>query len=160
MTITAVVLDDEESIARLVKRLLTREGFEVYRFTKPKEALKYLAKNPADLLVTDFDMPGGLSGLKVFKIAKRIKPNLVAVCISGTPNNENVCIQNGFDVFVQKPFRNKVLIEEILRLIKNKMQVCSYCSRKKNEHNEWVFLDSMDAEIDEHVDFEICDKCK
>jgi CheY-like chemotaxis protein len=76
-----VLVDDEQAIAELFAAWLDR-SFRVATFTRPREALDYLQREEAAVLVTDLAMPE-MSGLELISRARRLQPNLRALLISG-----------------------------------------------------------------------------
>jgi CheY-like chemotaxis protein len=78
-------LDDDETMALMVERLLHRAGFAVRCVTDATAALDALQQQPSafDLLVTDYNMPGP-SGLDVAQQAARLQPGLPVVLSSGS----------------------------------------------------------------------------
>ena len=71
--IRILVVDDEPDILLGLNALLEQRGHHVKTFHKAASALEHLtsAGGPQyDLLITDYRMPGGMSGLD---LAKRVK---------------------------------------------------------------------------------------
>src|SRR5581483_11511895 len=54
---TALVVEDEESLRRLIARILTERGYQVLTAGRDEEALSAAAATDIDLLVTDVVMP-------------------------------------------------------------------------------------------------------
>jgi signal transduction histidine kinase len=77
-------VDDDEALVFLVRRVLTRKGFDVTTFTSPQEALEWLRDDPqrVDLLVTDYNMPG-YSGVELLRDVKAFRANLPVALASG-----------------------------------------------------------------------------
>jgi len=88
-------VDDDEALVFLVRRVLTRRGYVVSTFTNPKLALETLRADPtqADLLVTDFNMPG-YSGVDLIRDVAALRPDLPMALASGyvTPDIERDAI--------------------------------------------------------------------
>ncbi|MGX5650755.1 hybrid sensor histidine kinase/response regulator [Hydrogenophaga borbori] len=81
-------VDDYEALVGLVQRLLSRQGVRVTPFVSGQAAIDWLAAHPgepADLLVTDQNMPG-LSGLEVARAARALRPDLRVAIVSGQVN--------------------------------------------------------------------------
>ena len=82
-------IDDDEALAFLVQRLLSRRGFRVDTQTHPQEALIRLRANPDDfdLIVTDYNMPA-MSGLDVVREVRVLRPGMKVAVISGFIDEE------------------------------------------------------------------------
>ncbi len=70
--IRILVVDDEPDILLGLSALLERLGHYVKTFDNPAQALEHIASGDVhyDLVITDYRMPGGISGLD---LAKRVK---------------------------------------------------------------------------------------
>lgn len=77
-----IVIDDEASIAIMIKRMLEKEGYEVEIAFNGNEGLKLLEKFQPDLLITDIVMPEK-EGLELIIELKKVNPSLKIVAISG-----------------------------------------------------------------------------
>ncbi len=67
---TIMVVDDEEDILSLIRKILTRKGHRVITAKDGKEALEKLKQIKPDLILLDIMMPG-LSGYQVCKMIKQ-----------------------------------------------------------------------------------------
>ena len=81
---TVFYIDDDEVMMTMVQRLLQRAGHQVQTFQDPRAALAVLRARPlaADLVVTDFNMPG-FSGLDVARELAALRPGLPVIVSSG-----------------------------------------------------------------------------
>jgi PAS domain S-box-containing protein len=78
----ALVVDDEESIRRLLARLLTRRGFEVHEAATGEDAIERAASHAYGLVLCDMKMPG-MDGLELHRrllsIDGRLGPRFVFI---------------------------------------------------------------------------------
>jgi putative two-component system response regulator len=83
-----LILDDDESTARLLERLLVREGYSrIHVSTRPSEALDVFARTEIDLVLLDLQMPE-LDGYQVMaEIQRRKAPGeyLPILVLTGNP---------------------------------------------------------------------------
>jgi PAS domain S-box-containing protein len=81
---TILFVDDEETIVRLGKELLSQLGYTVVVQTSSLEALTVFRKNPGrfDLVITDQTMPG-LTGEALSRELLRIRPELPIILCTG-----------------------------------------------------------------------------
>lgn len=103
---TVMVVDDDEALVFLLKRLLTRQGYRVLTFTDPLQGLAQL-RDPeliCDLLVTDYNMPG-YSGIDLLRDVQRVRPHLPVALASGyvTPDIEQAALEAGARALIHKP---------------------------------------------------------
>jgi len=114
-------VDDDEALVFLVRRLLTRRGYEVSTFTNPKLALEALRANPqhADLLVTDFNMPG-YSGVDLIRDASQLVPSLPMALASGyvTPEIERDALAAGAKALIHKPNDIEEMCDTVQKLLR------------------------------------------
>ena len=61
-----LIVDDEPAVRRTVKAALESAGYECIESESGSAALDWLEENKADVIVTDFDMPG-MGGLKLLE---------------------------------------------------------------------------------------------
>jgi PAS domain S-box-containing protein len=79
-----LVVDDEESVRKLVVRQLTSLGYQIRTADDGPTGLTLLKEDPKiDLLLTDFVLPNGLNGPALAEAARQIRPDLKVVFMSG-----------------------------------------------------------------------------
>ena len=117
MSYTILVVDDEESIRRLVCRTLAGQGFRTLEAASPAAACDLAEKNAAvDLLVTDIRMPE-MSGPALARRLRKRHPKLPVLFMSGyRPPDE---IDQGIPRarFLAKPFQLGVLLRTVTELL-------------------------------------------
>ncbi|MCZ8253197.1 MAG: ATP-binding protein [Hylemonella sp.] len=112
-------VDDDQALAFLVERVLSRRGFKISIYTDPRAALAALREQQDfDLLVTDYNMPG-YSGVDLLKEARQICPKLPMALASGyiTPEIEANALAAGARALIHKPNDVSELCDTVQRLI-------------------------------------------
>jgi DNA-binding NtrC family response regulator len=107
----AVVVDDDASVLRLLRDLLTTAGFEVEPFNDFQAAKERLRLGGVDVLVTDVRL-GAFNGLQLVVRAKTTSPNVLAVVLTGY--DDQVLHQDAVGVgahFLLKPIRVDQLLQ-------------------------------------------------
>src|SRR5437867_4391203 len=101
-----LVVDDEASIRDLLSRTLALAEYEVDVSPDGRSALDRLRMYPYDLLIADLKMPG-LDGLTLIREAKRLKPDLPVIIITGfsTESSAIEAVNLGVAGYLTKPFR-------------------------------------------------------
>jgi CheY-like chemotaxis protein len=115
-TETILLVEDEETILKLGKKMLERLGYIVLTANNPGEAIRLAEEYPYDinLLITDVIMPE-MNGRELAMRIGLIKPNIKRLYMSGY--TADVIAHHGVlekDVqFIQKPFSLKTLYEKV-----------------------------------------------
>ena len=108
-----LVVDDEPDILLGLKALLTGRGHYVKTLDKPVQALEHLQNTDVlyDLVITDYRMPGGVSGLD---LAKQVKKHT---------RQTKVFLMTAFDIFslpeIIEAVNSKIISEIIQKPIPN-----------------------------------------
>lgn len=118
-----VIIDDEEKIADGIAQLFPWQsiGFEVAGvFTDARIALQHLEKYPADVVMTDIEMPG-MNGLE---LSRRLMayPQMQKVFFSSYDNYEyfRAALQTGVVDYLMKPV-NYAAITECFEKVKERL---------------------------------------
>lgn len=99
-----MIADDDEFIRSFLRRYFERAGCEVEDFGSGAALLEGFCRRPPDLIVSDFNMPGALNGLKACQAIRRAQPLANIVFITGDPANVPVIREAGFKRVLAKPF--------------------------------------------------------
>jgi two-component system phosphate regulon response regulator PhoB len=114
--ITALIVEDEQEIAELVRFHLNREGFDCSVTRSGRRALELARQSPPKLLVLDLMLPD-LDGLEVCKRMKEHEETravpIVMLSARGSENDIVNGIELGADDYVTKPFSPRVLMARI-----------------------------------------------
>lgn len=120
---TILVIDDEESVRILSRRVLELAGFQVLLGNDGRDGLAKFKEhiNEIRLVLLDLTMPH-LNGEEVFREMRLLKPNVKVVLMSGYSEQEvdELFAGKGLTGFVQKPFRTNDLIKTIRQSLEEK----------------------------------------
>jgi CheY-like chemotaxis protein len=118
-----LIVDDEEPLARMIGKTLTRLGYRVTVKTSSIEALELIRQSPDmfDLVVSDQTMPG-MTGDRLAEEIRKIRPDIPIILCSGfseilTPEREQAI---KVSKLVRKPFMGDELEREIRRALDSK----------------------------------------
>lgn len=110
MAYKILVVDDEENMRALLKRVLGKAGYQIECAESGRKALQLAADKPFDLVVIDVCMPDmdGLEALAGFKVINRGMP---VIMISAFPSWERrqMAESLGCAGYLAKPVDMKVL---------------------------------------------------
>jgi DNA-binding response OmpR family regulator len=113
---TVLVVDDEEDLREIVRRMLERRGFDTLLAADSEQAMELCREHPGDIdvLVTDLGLPG-IGGGDLAGAATGLRPELGVVYISGLP--KDIAVSKGLigeDArLVMKPFTSETLLEAL-----------------------------------------------
>ncbi len=83
--VKTLLVDDEESILKLLSTVLGMHGFSVQTATSAEEAVSLLARNEYDVVLTDLRMESPLAGFDVVGAANRSVPRPAIVVLTAFP---------------------------------------------------------------------------
>jgi DNA-binding response OmpR family regulator len=117
--ITVLLVDDEESVQKLLTFPLEREGFSVVQARDGEEALERFRSEAVDLVVLDLMLPK-LSGLEV---CRRIRGRGSAVPIimltaRGDEVDKVLGLELGADDYITKPFSIREFMSRVRALLR------------------------------------------
>ncbi len=119
---TVLLVEDEVSILKLMKRVLERMGHRVLATSDPQVALDLArsSNDPIGLLITDVIMPG-MNGLELAEVIRDLYPCVRILFMSGY--TADVISRKGIlekEVnFLQKPFSSHQLTDKIHEVLQN-----------------------------------------
>jgi len=118
---TILVVDDEESVRMLAKRMLNKLGHEVALACDGVEALDEFERGPEgiDLVVLDMTMPR-MDGQETFRRLRAVNPEVRVVLSSGYNEQDatNRFAGKGLAGFIQKPYT----LEELAAVVQQAME--------------------------------------
>lgn len=108
-----LVVDDEPPNVELLRRRLTRAGYDVITAGSAAEARAQIAKHPPNLMLLDICMPE-VSGVELLRELRELPGTrlLPIIMVTGLSETENIveAIQNGANDYVTKPINMPVLL--------------------------------------------------
>jgi CheY-like chemotaxis protein len=121
-----LIADDQETLAAVVKNYLEDLGFRVLLAVDGHEAVRLACSDKPGIVIMDVRMPL-LDGLQaMMKIRASNDPaiaDIPIVCVSGSgsPGEQERCINAGATAFLPKPFGVQELLKLIARFFPNKL---------------------------------------
>ncbi len=105
---TILLIEDEQSVRALVRRILDERGYHVLEAANADEALRLCEQyiGPIHLVLTDVVMPGMLNSKELIERIRKTRPGIQVIYMSGY--TDDLIVQYGVldaDIrFLQKPF--------------------------------------------------------
>jgi len=113
-TQTILVVDDDRNILMVVEARLASGGYAVRTAASGEEALRILAKETVDLILTDVRMPG-MSGHDLLERVLKDHPGLPVIVLTahGSIPDSVEAIKSGAVDYLTKPFEGKELLAKV-----------------------------------------------
>lgn len=111
-----LVVDDEENILSLLQEVLGDAGYQVDGASDGLDALNKLKNDGVDVMLVDLTLPK-MDGIELLRTAKRIKPGLSVIMMTGDVNLQSVInsIRHGACDFIAKPFNLEKAVAAVNR---------------------------------------------
>lgn len=137
------VIDDDLEMGRVVKDLLTEEGYQVAQYSSASEALVKFKTDRPHVMITDHKMKD-IDGLMLLKKVHEDYPEIVSIMMTAFGSIETAvkAMQHGAYHYIVKPFKN----DEIVFLVKRafeKVQLKCENQTLKRELNKSFSLETM-----------------
>ena len=117
---TVLVVDDEEDLRDIMRRMLERRGFATLVAGDSDQAIAVCREHPGviDVLVTDLNLPG-VTGGDLARAASELRPEMGVVYISGLP--KDLAVTKGLigpdALLVKKPFTSDLLLAALRSIL-------------------------------------------
>lgn len=145
---TVYVVDDDEAICRSLTLLIQGIGLNVQTFTNAQDFLTTYDPDTPGCLVTDVRMPG-MSGLELqAKLAERgtVLPAIVITGHGDIPMAVDA-MKAGIVDFVEKPFRDQVLLDDIQKALELDAQTRRRRTQKTDIQGKTALLTPREEQI-------------
>ncbi len=117
-----LLVEDEESIGRLVKQYVEQDGWRAVWVRSGEDALTELARHPVRVVVLDI----GLPGMDGFEVCRRIRARSSVPIVMLTARDEEpdriAGLELGADDYVPKPFSPRELVARIKAILRRSEQ--------------------------------------
>jgi CheY-like chemotaxis protein len=123
-----LVVDDEETVRNLTRRMLERSGFTAICAEDGRQAVETFKKIKADvtLVLLDLTMPH-LDGEACFRELRLMKPEVKVILSSGYNEQDvvNLFAGKGLAGFIQKPYTSEELITKVREVLGESVRECA-----------------------------------
>jgi putative nucleotidyltransferase with HDIG domain len=113
-----LIVDDDESVRRIVAAILKDEGYETVTAANADEALEKLREQPFALVITDIKMPDR-DGIWLLGELRREHPELAVIMMTGYGQVDTAvdCLKYGAADYLTKPVRVNHLAASVMRAL-------------------------------------------
>jgi two-component system CheB/CheR fusion protein len=128
-----LVVEDDPAVREMLELLLEDRGHRSVSAANGKHAIELMARQtqPPDLVIADYNLPGGLSGLQVItKLQETFHRDIPAIILTGdisTQTLRKIALQGS--AHLNKPAKSEELIRMIERLLAKPLPVAKPSAR-------------------------------
>ena len=113
----ALIIEDEADMCLLLNIMLNGDEVELDHVKNLAGAKEYLEKEQPNVIILDNKLPDGY-GIDFIGYLKDNYPAIKIIMISGfDASAEDVALENGANVFLQKPFTKDQLYKSVMGLL-------------------------------------------
>lgn len=114
-----LIVDDESSIADVLKYALATEGFDTTWCSTAEQAAEQLSSGKVDFVVLDIGLPGK-SGLDLLKEIRTTRPKLPVLMLTARAGEIDriLGLEFGADDYVVKPFSPREVVARIRAILR------------------------------------------
>lgn len=114
MPATIVVIEDSDSIAMILDKLLTKNGHTVKRCRNLREARAYIDESPPALLISDLNLPDGRGNELINELHAQSRfDGMHMIILSGCDPNMRLFTHPQRVEWIVKPFESAYLMERV-----------------------------------------------
>jgi DNA-binding response OmpR family regulator len=116
-----LVAEDDDAVRDMLRKTLERDGFEVASVSNVCDAIRYIATEHFDALLSDLHMPRAGDGFTVVSAMRHTHPRAATLVLSGYPAIEEAlaAIRLQADEILMKPIKIASLREAIRNKLAN-----------------------------------------
>ena len=116
-----LIIEDEGDMCLLLNIMLNGKEMELEHVKSLASAEEYLQKETPAVVLLDNKLPDGF-GIDFISFIKQYYPSIRIIMISGFDGSaKDVALENGADIFLEKPFTKNQLYDAIVELMKEKV---------------------------------------
>ncbi|MEI8209135.1 MAG: response regulator [Methylococcales bacterium] len=121
-----LIVDDDRQIRTLLERYLSQQGFVVSAVGDGQEMTRKLERDPIDLIVLDWMMPGE-DGLSICQrlSADKNNPPIIMLTANGSADSRISGLEGGADDYLPKPFEPRELVARIHAVLRRRPRVAA-----------------------------------
>ena len=114
-----LIVDDEPAVLDATSMLLKIEGFEVLTAASESEALECVSVRTPDLLITDYHLRDGQTGVEIIRsVREKVSVCVPVILVSGDTSDAIVVSDLESTSFLTKPVNTDKFVEEIHKRIR------------------------------------------
>lgn len=144
-----LLVEDTESIRKLVKTILNRENIELYEASNGLEALSALSSNSYNfqLILMDIMMPE-MDGIETTQAIREFSqiPIIFLTALSDE-RSQVLSYEAGADGYITKPFSKAILLSMVKRYLSKRKEIKKFPHLELIESSKKVILDGVELSL-------------
>lgn len=142
-----LIVEDDASVQRLLKRLFEQNNYRVHLASNGREALFQFENVLPDIVILDLGLPD-MEGLCVIqKVKQNYQTPILVLSAREDAEEKVICLDNGADDYVTKPFNSDELLARV-RVLQRKYNDCTRPSNVYHNGGLWIDFDSHQVTVD------------
>jgi DNA-binding NtrC family response regulator len=135
-----LVIDDDESIRKILSLILRQSGYLVDAAATGEEAIAKSDANFYNLALIDIRLPD-IEGTKLLSLLKDTTPRMMKVILTGYPLLENAlqAINRGVDGYLPKPVNTEQLLKIVSQLLERQARETKFTEEQLKHYVESRF---------------------
>ena len=118
--ISILIVDDEQNVSQLLKKVLSKQGYVTYAASSALEALEIINAYYINIVITDIKMPD-MNGIELLKAIKALDSSIAVILITAFATLETAvdALKMGAKDYITKPFNLEEIYLSISRIVGN-----------------------------------------
>lgn len=114
-----LIVEDEQSIQKLLEFTLKQEGYEVFLADDGEQAIEQVLKRQPDLVLLDLMLPK-IDGMEVCKTLRRqeIEVPIIMLTAKGEEADKIIGLEMGADDYMTKPFSPREVVARVKAVLR------------------------------------------
>jgi DNA-binding NtrC family response regulator len=139
-----LIIDDDETIRKVVETILRDEGYTVETADTGKKAIEKSEETFFNMALIDVRLPD-MEGIELLTKLHDTKPKMRKIIITGYPTLQNAmgAVNKGADAYIMKPFDVEKMLQTIEEQLKKQEE-----ERKFSEEKIAEFIETRVKELD------------
>lgn len=150
-----LIVEDDDLTRKTLRAMLEHEEFPVTEAADGAAALKLIAEDFFDVVITDVNMPGELNGMEVLQKCIEVRPHTAVIVVTGFATVEDAveAMKKGATDYLVKPVRRAELVLRLDNIAANRQILKealdlreAICTTEENAENtikqqEWLIAE-------------------
>lgn len=143
---SVLVVDDDHDIVNAIGKLLSKEGYRIYKAYNGLEAIDLLVQNDVHLIIIDVMMPklDGLSAMMKIRTTKNIP--IIVLSAKSEDSDKILGLSMGADDYITKPYNP---MELLARVQSNLRRYLSLGAADSVKHGNSIKIGGLTLDCDE-----------